>query len=1096
MSIFVMVALGVLFLVGLRSAAPDMRVTSDTYFDDVGLFDVQVISTLGLTDDDIAAFAGTDGIEKAEGGWSVDSDLVFGGDDLVVKAMGMSDKGFNTPTVVEGRLPTAKNECAIDKKLLTQLDISVGDTITLTPGEDMEDAFTDSAFTITGVVENPLYISLDRGTSTLGDGSTKGYVLLPRSSFALDYFTLCYISASGTKELDAYGDKYDDIIDDLTDRLKTAADDRADLRYETLTADARGEVSDAQQELDDAKKEADEKIADAEKELADSRRELNSGKSALKDAKAQLTDSKASGQAQLADGRAKLDAAWTELNASLDKLNESQEELDKQKESALAQLAPAKQQLDDSQAQLDAQQAQLDALEEQIETLKTQISDYEKALAAQGETGGTTYTYEELSSLRTALSTAQTQFASGQAAVDAAQKQLDANRETYNAQYASIASQFDEPQSQIDAGMEQYNSGLAELSEREAEYTASEKEYETGIADAEKQIADNEKKLRDGETAYAEGLADLKQAKTDAETEIADGQKKIDDAVEEIAGIKPATVYVLDRDSNYGFVSYDQNATRMENLAKMFPLIFFVVAALVCLTTMTRMIEEERTQIGTVKAMGYGTWSIAAKYLVYGIMAAVGGTIVGAIIGTTLIPWVIFTSYGIMYTLPKLQMHIYWPLCLGSALAGLACTVGAILWAMFETASASPAELMRPKAPKAGKRILLERVTPIWKRMSFSMKVSARNLFRYKKRFWMTVIGVAGCTALMIAGLGLRSSIFSIIDIQFNELYRYNAKIAVDTDIDGAADKVMEKLAEMNKVETYVGENTKSDTFCFGDNQADAYLTVTDDPDALAEQIVFRDMDNGEPLEVRDGGIIIDEKLSEMLGVSVGDKVTIDIGDGDTAQIPVAGITEQYVYHYGYMTANTFEKLFDREYTPNEILVTTSVKSEDEISSMCRQMMAIPEVLSATNLRSTAYSFRSTMQVVNAAVMIIILSAAMLAFVVLYNLTNINITERMRELATIKVLGFYDTEVAMYIYRENIVLTLIGILLGQLAGKFLCQYLIRTVEMDIVMFGRHALLQNYLMSVLLSLIFAAAVNLFMYFKMKKIDMVQSLKSVE
>lgn len=902
LSIFVMVALGVMFLVGLRSAAPDMRHTADAYFDDARFYDVEIFSTLGLTGADIEAFSQVNGVEVAEGSISIDAFLTLGENQKTVKALGLSkDDDFDRPELLEGRLPEQNNECALDAKLQTVMDVAVGDTVTLTPGEDMADALSENTYTVTGIVNSPRYISLDRGTSTLGDGSVSGFVLLPRETFSLEFCTGCEIRAAGAAELDAYGTAYQEQIDDLTARLETVAQERAALRYETLRKDAQQQIDQAEADLQAAEEEAGAQLTEAEVQLETVRTTLDDGKQSLEQAKA----------------------------------------------------------------------------------------------------------------------------------------------------YGLLSA---------------------------AEITAMEAELESGEAE------------------YAQGLLELETARQEAEEALSEGRKQLQEAKEALEKLRPADVYVLDRNSNYGFVSYDQNAERMENLARMFPVIFFVVAALVCLTTMTRMVEEERTQIGSIKAMGYGTAAIAWKYLIYGMLAAVLGSLVGAVIGTTLIPWVIFTSYGIMYTLPELRLQLHWGLCLGAAAAGLVCTVGATLWAMMHTARQTPAVLMRPKSPKAGKRVILERITPLWRRMTFSMKVSARNLLRYQKRFWMTVIGVAGCTALLISGLGLRSSLFRIIDVQYGEIYRYSARVSLNPDVENAAREVGDFLARQEQVQSTTAVQSRAVTFSAGKAAADGYLMVTDDPQALCGQIDLRDMAHGEPVAIPENGVVIDEKLAELLDLSVGEELTVDCGTLHTA--PVAGIVENYVYHYAYLTADSYAALTGDRYQPNEVLITTGDPSPEALRPLCESLMEMDAVQSTSNLTAAAKSFRESMEVVDAAVTIIVLSAAALALVVLYNLTNINITERIRELATIKVLGFFDGEVAMYIYRENIVLTVLGIALGQLLGKFLCGYLIRTIEMDFVMFGREPMAGDYVLSVALSVLFALMVNFLMYFRMKKIDMVQSLKSVE
>ena len=1105
LSIFVMVALGCMFLVGLRSAAPDMRKTSDEYFDGQNFMDIQIMSTLGLTDDDIAAFAATDGVGQAEGGWALDAILSLKESDRVIKAISISPTGINAPIVVEGRLPGASDECAVEEKLLTYFDISVGDQVTITPGDQYADALSAKTFTITGVVQSPLYISIERGTSTLGDGSVDDYVLLPEDSFQLDYYTLCNVTAAGAKAMDAYSTEYENLIADLSARLTTVAEQQGEKRYESLVADAQSQVDDAQSQLSQAQDEANQKIEDGKQQLFDARTELDDGWQQLGDAQEEYDQAVADGQQQLTDARAELDDGWSQLESAKDKLNTAQAQLDSQRQSAQVQLNQAKQQLEDGKAQLEQQSETLEQAKTQAAELEQQVNAYGEALKQQqeqvdaAEAAGITidpstlqFHQEVYDAMAQKLREAQAQITAGVVALEQAQAQLNAAQQQYDTQAAAAQSQLTAAQNQIDSDWSEYYASQTKLNQGETDYAQAQSEYETQIADAAQQLSDNRTKLEDGEQEYKDSQKELEDAQTEADEKISDGQQEIDDAQAKIQDIQPANVYVLDRSSNYGFVSYDQNAQRMANLANMFPVIFFLVAALVCLTTMTRMVEEKRTEIGSIKAMGYGTGTIAMKFILYGAIAAIGGGIVGTAIGATLIPWVIFTSYGIMYTLPSLHLELYWPLSLGAIGAGVACTVGATLWAMLATARETPAALMRPKAPKAGKRILLEHIPFIWKHLRFSAKVSCRNLFRYKKRFFMTVIGIAGCTALMIAGLGLRTSIFSIIDIQYGDIYRYNLQVSLDTSQDNVDDAI--SLVKNDENTASVAEiYTRAMTASTDEGSQDGYITVTDDPQALYQQITLRDMD-GNPVELSDDGVVISEKLAELLNLSVGD--TINLECGKKAQTTVTGIVEHYVRHYVYMTVGEYEALFGEQPETNEILVTAADNSDDTMENMSQRLMENSTITAVSNISAAAHSFEKNMQAVNASVTIIILSAAALALVVLYNLTNINITERIRELATIKVLGFYDHEVAMYIYRENIILTMLGIALGQVLGKYLCTYLIRTVELDFVMFGRQAKGSDYLLSVLLSVIFALIVNFLMYFRMKKIDMVQSLKSVE
>lgn len=1107
LSIFIMVALGCMFLVGLRSAAPDMRKTSDEYFDRQNFMDIQIMSTLGLTEEDIAAFSEVEGVGQAEGGWALDAIMSLPESDRVVKAISLSPSGINAPIVVEGRLPEQPDECAVEEKLLNYYDVAVGDQVTVTPGEQYADALAGNTFTITGVVQSPLYISIERGTSSLGDGSVDEYMLLPESSFQLDYYTLCNVTAAGAKKLDAYSQEYEDQIDALTQRLTDAAEERAQLRYESLRKDAQQQVDDARQQLNEAQSDAQQQIEDGQSELSEARKTLDDGWASLTDAQSQYEQAVSDGRQQLSDARAQLDDGYHQLEEAKTQLDQSQAQLDSQKASAEQQLAEAKGQLDDAQSQIDQQEASLEEARQQTEELRQQTEAYGQGLAAQQEQieaaaaagveidpATLTFSQETYDAMTSALESAEAQLSAGETALAEAKAQLAAAQSQYEQQAASAQSQIASAQAQIDSGWSEYYEAQQQLETGESEYAQAQTEYETQLADAENEITENQAKLEDGENQYEENQGKLADARKEADEKLAEGQREIDDAQNKIDEIETPNVYVLDRGSNYGFVSYDQNAQRMANLANMFPVIFFVVAALVCLTTMTRMVEEERTEIGSIKAMGYGTGVITLKFLLYGAIAAVGGGIVGVAIGATLIPWVIFTSYGIMYTLPSLHLELHWPLSLGAVGAGVACTAGATLWAMLATARETPAALMRPKAPKAGKRILLERIPFLWEHFSFSVKVSCRNLFRYKKRFFMTVIGIAGCTALMIAGLGLRSSIFSIIDIQYGDIYRYNLQVSMEPENAEAGKRLLAQAMEDENTASAAEIYTRSVTASNDSGSQDGYLVVTDDPAALAQQVTFRELSNGEPVEIQNDGVVISEKLAELLNLSVGDTLTLECGE--KAQAKVTGIVEHYVRHYVYMSAELYTQLFGTDYVPNELMIAAKDPADPAVEEMSQRFMEMDSVTAVSNIGAAAHSFEENMKAVNAAVTIIILSAAALALVVLYNLTNINITERIRELATIKVLGFYDREVAMYIYRENIVLTLLGIAFGQLLGNYLCTYLIRTIELDFVMFGRQALPRNYGMSIMLSLLFALIVNFLMYFRMKKIDMVQSLKSVE
>ena len=1097
-SILVMVGLGVMFLVGLRSAAPDMRRTADSYFDDRRLFDLQLISTLGLTQDDAEAVSRLEGVEVCEGARTLDAWLTLGETQKTVKLHSLQDE-TDLPALTEGRLPAAPDECAADERLKHFLDLRLGDRITLDTPEQGQLAGRE--FTVTGFVQSPLYLSIDRGTCSLGDGSVTGFLLLPQSSFSMDYYTQLCLRVSGAAEEDAYSEAYRRLIEAVSDRAEPLLETLAAGRYDSLRRDGEAALADGRRELEEGWFRARDKIRDGAAALRDGAAALEDGWETLEQGRAAYDEGIAAGEAAIEDGRRSVSAGQSALNAASVRLSAGRFSLRTSEELLSRRVSAAEAEIPEAEREAAACREALSRARSEADAADQAAADYLRALNRQlvdellsgGQADGP-YSWDGYTEILGRAAIARAAADGAAAAASQADKRLAEKKAAPARLRQEGERELAAARAELAAGQAEYDAGLARLSAAREALKAAEQELEAKRAEGAEELRRAEAELRQRQDEYERGLAQWKQGRQEAERTLLDARAALEEAERQLADLSPAKCYVLDRNTNYGFVSYDQNAERMANLAKLFPVIFFLVAALVCLTTMTRMVEEERTQIGAVKALGYGTWAIAGKYLAYGVSAALLGAAIGAAAGTVVIPWIIFSSYSIMYNLPKLELHLYWGLCLISAGAGLFCTVGATLWAVLATARQTPAVLMRPRAPKPGKRILLERITPLWKRLGFSAKVSARNLFRYKKRLWMTVIGVAGCTGLLIAGLGLHSSIFDILDVQFFDLYQYDIQLTLDPDVEGAEENLAAILSDETAVSDWAAAFSRSVRFEAGGKTVDGYLTVTDDPAALARQIRLRSMEDKTPLDLPADGVLIDVKLAELLDVRPGDRITGDAGD--RVELTVSGIREHYVYHYALMTADVWARAAGERNRPNEYLIRSAEEGDEAVSALCARLMTVDGVLSANNKGSMARSFRKTMEVVDSAVMIIVLSAAALAFVVLYNLTNINVTERIRELATIKVLGFYDPEAAMYIYRENAVLTVLGIGLGQVFGKYLCTFLIRTIEMDIVMFGRDAKLGNYLLSVVLSLVFALIVNFFMYFRIKKIDMVESLKSVE
>lgn len=1188
-SIMILVALSVAFLSGLKATAPDMKRTGDDYLDSLHLADIQVLSTLGLTDDDITSLRAQDKVEDAEGEYVIDAFASSDSLDAVVKVLSLTGRGINEVLLREGRMPERADECVVEENMLSLMSISIGDTITLTPGDDLSDALAQDTYTVVGTVRSPVYLAVERGTSTLGSGTVKAYLYLPREAFTLDYYTAAYVRVSGAAEMTAFYSDYDDYIDAVIDELEPFGDARAQLRHDDLVDEATEKLDDAQKELDDAKAEADEKLGDAQKELSDARRKLDDGwkdyydgQQELKDARVELDDAKI----ELDDGEMQYLNGMEEYEDALDEYEKGRAEY----EDGLAQYEDGVKELESGEKELAAGRRQLESGERQLEELAKTVTD---ALAAAGSpyeggpgkllddlgrgdsaaiaatdgalggiraqlTGGIAQTQSKIDEMQDQLVTVNTaidqlsqippEYMTPEqeqmlAEAQAAKPQLEAGIATAQATKAELeenlsqlnsisASSLAASKRELDEGWDEYYAGEAELDAGRKELRDAKMELDDAkaqlddapaqLADAKKELSDARKKLDDGwkdyydgEAQYADGIKELSDAyteltdgerdyrkglreyadgKAEADEKIADAQEKITDARRKVADIDSCEWYIFSRSYNPGYTGFGQDADRMANLASVLPIIFFLVAALVCLTTMTRMVEEQRVQIGALKALGYSRLSISWKYIGYGLLPSLVGGVLGLVIGYILFPKMIFTAYQIMYQMPDIELHAYTDISLFSVLAAVACTTVATLWACLATLRETPASLMRPRTPKAGKRVFLEYIKPLWRRMSFIHKVTARNLFRYQKRFWMTVIGIGGCTALIIAGFGMRSSLLFTMSRQYDELFHYSAQVTLaDNALPEERAAVEDFLAGDSRVVNYIPCAASSATAMTSRYSTTAYVEVMESGE-IGKVVDLFDYKSGDPITMGDEGVYIDQKLSELLKVSVGDTFFLD---GDVrGDVTVAGIYEHYTGHFIYMTPGYYENALHADGEPNAYLLNFTSDDTDTCNAIFEKLLDMSGVATTSRMRDTQDTYTHSMERVDFVVVIIILAAAALAMVVLFNLSNINITERQRELATIKLLGFYDGEVSAYVYRENIVLTLFGILLGCFMGHWLHIYLVRSTEIDLMMFGRQTAPSAYVYAAILTMLFSVLVNVLAHFKMKKIDMVESLKSAE
>ena len=1021
MSIFFIVAIGCAFFSGIRASEPDMRYSGDAYFDDKNMMDIEVISTLGLTDDDLQAIKDVDGVSAAEGSYSVDVLCSEGDNQIAVHVMSLMPT-MNQVQLEEGRLPEAENECAVDVDYLNESSLEIGDEITFSSGsdDDITDTLKTDTFTITGAVSSPNYISFQRGSTTIGNGSLAAFIVVPEDSFSLDVYTEIYAQVDGAKEMTAFTDAYDDRVQEAMHAIGAIQAEREQIRYDEIVDEANEALEDARQQVSDAETELEDGKAQAEAELADARQQLD-------------------------DAQEEVDSGWQEI------------------ESSREQLESSRQQLVDSQAEVDQGQeelnANIDALNQQIDELNAAKEEY-NSLAASGATDDVTMAtlnamYEEIQK--------------GEAAIAQAQDQIDSAK------------------AELESGQDQINSGWNQI-------TAGEQE----LADAEAKLEEAEAEIADGWEEYYEGEAEAEAEIADGEQKIADAKEELADAENEINDIEMPEWYIYDRSNLPDYTGYGENADRMRAIGEVFPAIFFLVAALISLTTMTRMVEEQRTQIGTLKALGYERHSIAGKYLGYALLATVSGSVVGILFGEKVFPYIIINAYGIMYQhMNDIVIPYNLEYGLGAAAAALASTLLATVFSCYKELREQAAELMRPPTPKQGQRVMLERVKFIWKRLNFSWKASIRNLVRYKKRLFMTIFGIGGCMALMLVGFGLKDSIFAIVDIQYGEIQLYDGNIILSDDAtEEEKSNIITTLEKDSKMAGSTEGILSQITVGNGEEWHDVYLDVPKNVEEFSEFVVLQDRVTNEKYELDDSGAILTEKMATELDVEPGDTVTIRDENRGDLEVEISAVCENYMSHYLYMTPAYYEKVYGEQPDYNSIFYKTADRITEEAERIGEEALTLPGALSVSYTTDLREQVDNMLGALDEVIVVLIISAGMLAFVVLYNLNNINITERQRELATLKVLGFYNGEVAMYVYRENIVLTVLGAVFGIVLGKFLHGFIIVTVEIESVMFGRNIDLSSFIYGFLLTILFSLLVNGAMYFKLKKINMVESLKSVE
>lgn len=1082
LSILFIVALGVAFFSGIRASEPDMRLTGDTYFDESNLMDIKALSTYGVIQDDVDAILKIDGVEHAEGAYSADFMQVVDKKQKVLHVISLQDE-MNQVKLSDGRMPQKAGECLADQ----DAGYKVGDTIKLRSGtsDEVTDTLTTDTLKVVGLCSSPMYISYGRGSATIGTGTISAFVMVPEETFDMDVYTEVYVQVKGAKNEVAFTDGYDKKVEKVLDQIEDITDERAEIRKQELVNEAQEKIDEAREELEQGRADAASELADAAAKIADAEEQLTSGKAQITSGKKQI----ASAKNTLSKKESELEQAQNQYNAGLAQVQEGEA----QYEAGLAQYEAAKPEaeakIQSGREEIEKKKQELAEAPAKLEQLKQMVAGLEQKQTAGIITEEEEATLKELKEnqipqLEYFIANGEQLIASGEAELDAAQKQLDDTAATL----AQTKSELDAAKASLNGVPQQLASGKSQIQSGWAEIRKQEKKLEEGAAE----IAENEAKVAEAKIEYANG-------EEEAAQKIAEGEQKIADAEAKVQDIEKPTWYVYDRDTLTEYSGYGENAERLGAIGRVFPVLFFLVAALISLTSMTRMVEEQRTAIGTMKALGYSKMSIAKKYLGYALIATAGGSVLGVLIGEKILPYIIVYAYGILYQhITHILVPYQWIYAWMAAAAAIVCTMAATFFACYKELVAQPAVLMRPPAPKNGQRVFLERIKFIWKYLSFTWKSCIRNLTRYKKRFFMTVFGIGGCMGLMLVGYGIKDSCYEIAELQFRDIQMYDGSVYLKEDIsDETRQNLLDYMKDDSDISHYMQTSMKNVTLVNGKNKRDTYQVVFSEPKDVKDYFDFHDRKSKEEYTLDDEGVIISEKTGKLLNAKAGDTIEIKDEENGNKKVKIAHICENYMGHYIFFTPSYYEKVYGENSEYNSIFFAGQKgDTQEDYNKIGEDILTQDGALSVSYMRDIEKQLDDMLKSLNLVIVVLIISAGMLAFVVLYNLNTVNITERQRELATLKVLGFYDLEVAEHVYRENVLLTFIGAAVGVVLGKFLHAFIIDTVEVDTAMFGRNINFSSYMYSLLFTILFSLIVNGIMYFKLKKIDMVESLKSIE
>ena len=1075
-AIMLITTLGVTMMTCLGASCRDLRLTADEFYRNQNLYDINVVSTLGLTEDDVTALKELEEVQVAEGTYTEIVRTKLEDQNKTAEVKMFQEGGINVPYIVDGTLPQAADEIAVTEKYIHESGKKIGDIVEISEFEDSDDEDSDeetaeseedadseedtegeeadddendandanflyTSYTITAIVVDAADVNNPEGAVSFRATPNADYTffVLPEAVDS-EIYTGIYLTVNGASEYMTYSEEYEEKIASVVSRIETEImESREQARYDEVKDDALDEIAEKEAEMN-------QEFADAQKELDDAAAEIEDAKEQIIDAKAEIADGKeqiADAKKEIADGKEQIADGKEQIEDGKKQIASGKKELEEQEKKANEEIAAAKKEIEDGYAQLEQKRAYLSA---------------QNMLTA-----------EVIAEL------------------DGAKVQLDAGAAQLNAQEQAAKTEFEKAWKEINEKETQLKESEAELLEKEAELEEGEAkllEKEAELEEGEAELLENEKDLEEGELEYLENLQKFEEEKEDA-------IQKIQDAKDEVNDLEMAQWYVQDRTSLSGYSNVSNDADTIESLATVFMVVFFIVAILISLTTITRMVEEERGLIGTYKALGFHDSEIRRKYMVYAFAASFAGGILGDVAGFVILPEIVFSFFKVMYAFP--HFHLYFDISSGtySVILFMAGIVGAAFFACLVTLKQNPASLMRPKAPKMGSRVLLERITPLWKRLSFLNKVTARNLFRYKKRLFMTIFGIMGCTALVVFGFAIKDSVTELMPLQYDNVNHYDILAATSADDN---EKLVEYMEENEEVEDYL--NMLVTTVKLENEDKDSekvQLMVFEDDQEVKEYLNLMNPAK-EEITLEDGAVYLTENAAKILGLEKGDSFTIQTQELLQEETQITELVKNYLGNYVYMTKATYEELFGT-YEANGVLAALSEECTDHIA-FSKTLSQEDWILSSLCTQDMKENFSMAFTLINIVVYVVLVMAAGLAFVVLFTLASINISERNRELATIKVLGFYDPEVHSYVNKETIILTLIGILLGLPVGRFLSSSLTYILSVPSVYFEVTIYPQSYLYAAGISLLFALMVQIITNRSLDVIDPVEALKSVE